>query len=275
MDPNDPLDVPRLDMIDLLEPHNPYEPPKAPVEDPAPETAGTLLDIPRRVGAGHGLTWVAEGWRLFRQAPGTWIGVTFLLALLLFVFNFIPFVNLLSGIINPILVGGLMAGCHALARFEDFRVGHVFAGFRDNFGKLATVGLVSTAGTLFVVVAVAIGVLGTTGMSAVLMGEAGHHLPDANLALMGALIALALVLPMLMAAWFAPALVMLHDELALEAMGFSLRGCLSNVLPFLVNGMALLVLAVLASIPLGVGWLVLVPVMIGSTYAAYRDIFIA
>jgi hypothetical protein len=34
------------------------------------------------------------------------------------------------------------------------------------------------------------------------------------------------------------------------------------------------VLAILASIPFGLGWLVLGPVMICSVYASYRDIYL-
>jgi hypothetical protein len=35
------------------------------------------------------------------------------------------------------------------------------------------------------------------------------------------------------------------------------------------------VLGFLATIPLALGWLILMPVFIGSTYKAYKDIFIA
>lgn len=275
MESHDPFKSSNDDIEEFMESHNPFEPPRAHVEDPRPDRAGTLLDFPRRVGAGRGLFWLAEGWRLFRQAPWTWMVVTLVLSLVLLIVNLIPLVNLLSGVVYPILSGGMMAGCHSLARFEGLRVGHVFRGFRDNFGKLATVGLVYTGGTLVVVVAVAVGVMGTVGVGDLLAGETRGHLPDINLLLLAILVVLALILPLLMAAWFAPALVMLHDEPPMEAMGFSLRGCLSNVLPFLVNGLALMVLAVLASIPLGLGWLVLIPVMIGSLYASYRDIFVA
>jgi hypothetical protein len=43
--------------------------------------------------------------------------------------------------------------------------------------------------------------------------------------------------------------------------------------PGLVYGVLLFVFAVLATIPLGLGWLVLGPVVTASVYASYRDVF--
>jgi uncharacterized membrane protein len=53
----------------------------------------------------------------------------------------------------------------------------------------------------------------------------------------------------------------------------SFFGCLKNVVPFLVYSIVFVVLGIVASIPLGLGWLVLGPITIASVYTAYRDIF--
>ena len=53
----------------------------------------------------------------------------------------------------------------------------------------------------------------------------------------------------------------------------SFSACLKNIVPFLVYGVMLFILAVVAMIPFGLGMLVLVPVIIASVYAAYRDVF--
>jgi uncharacterized membrane protein len=66
---------------------------------------------------------------------------------------------------------------------------------------------------------------------------------------------------------------MLAGLTPVEAMKASFAGCLRNVVPFLVYGVIGLLLAIVASIPLGLGWLVLVPVAIASIYASYCDIF--
>jgi uncharacterized membrane protein len=76
-----------------------------------------------------------------------------------------------------------------------------------------------------------------------------------------------------MAYWFAPALVAIDGLSALAAMKLSFIGCIRNVLPFLLYGIVMFVLTILASIPLLLGLLVLLPVMIASMYTAYRDIY--
>jgi len=51
-------------------------------------------------------------------------------------------------------------------------------------------------------------------------------------------------------------------------------GASKNILPFLVYGLVGLALAVVATLPIMLGWLILVPVLISSTYCAYKDIFL-
>jgi uncharacterized membrane protein len=81
------------------------------------------------------------------------------------------------------------------------------------------------------------------------------------------------MLPLVMAVWFAPALVALHQMGALEAMKQSFFGCLKNVLPFLLYGVILFIAGVIASITVLLGWLILGPVLAASVYTAYRDIY--
>jgi len=82
-----------------------------------------------------------------------------------------------------------------------------------------------------------------------------------------------LTIPIAMASWFAPALVVFDNMQAWDAMKTSFSACLSNMLPFLLYGIIALMLTVLAMIPFGLGLLVLGPVLIASVYTGYRDIF--
>ena len=91
--------------------------------------------------------------------------------------------------------------------------------------------------------------------------------------ILAVLIIFALLLPVMMAAWFAPALVVFNDRGAVDALKESFSGCLKNVLPFLLYGVILLIPAIVASLPVLLGWLVLAPVITGSIYVAYRDIY--
>ena len=46
-------------------------------------------------------------------------------------------------------------------------------------------------------------------------------------------------------------------------------------MPFLLFDLVVLVLAVIAAIPFGLGFLLLGPVLVGAAYAGYRDIFVS
>ncbi|MCW5606406.1 MAG: hypothetical protein KIT18_17825, partial [Burkholderiales bacterium] len=86
-------------------------------------------------------------------------------------------------------------------------------------------------------------------------------------------IGFAFYIPLIMLIWFAPALIVLHNLTAAEAMKLSFRACWLNVVPFLIYGLVILVLWIVASIPMMLGLLVLVPVLVCSVYASYKDIF--
>ncbi len=92
-------------------------------------------------------------------------------------------------------------------------------------------------------------------------------------AVLALLLTLLLGVPLMMAFWFAPALVALRNDEPLAAMKASFGACLSNMLPMLVYSVLGLVLAIAATLPFALGWLVLAPMFAGSVYASYKDIF--
>jgi uncharacterized membrane protein len=87
------------------------------------------------------------------------------------------------------------------------------------------------------------------------------------------LLAMGLSVLLYMALWFAPALVVLRGVSPVAAIQQSFFACLKNIVPFLIYGIIMLVLSIVATIPLGLGWLVLGPVVIASVYTAYHDIY--
>ena len=92
--------------------------------------------------------------------------------------------------------------------------------------------------------------------------------------LLAILIAMLLIIPVLMAFYFAPALILFHDLDVVSALKRSFTGCLRNILPFLLFGIAMFFLSILAMIPLMLGFLVLSPIAMITIYVAYREIFL-
>jgi hypothetical protein len=76
-----------------------------------------------------------------------------------------------------------------------------------------------------------------------------------------------------MAYWFAPALVVLNGEEPVTAMRKSFAACWRNLGAFLVYALIYIGLAIVATIPFGLGWFVLAPMIAGSCYAGWRTVF--
>ena len=234
----------------------------------------TYVSAGRTVAAERGWSWIADAWALFKRNPGMWIGIIVVFALLFAAMSVVPLVGpLASVVLAPVFTGGLMLGCRALEERGELTLGHLFAGFRDRFGTLAAVGALYLAATLVIVLIVVL-VMGA-GVLAMVSGNPAALAAGGVTLLLAVLLGVALSLPAMMAVWFAPALVVFHEQGAMQAMQESFIACLKNMIPFLVYGVIGLLLAVVASIPLGLGWLVLGPVIAASVYTAYRDIFLS
>jgi hypothetical protein len=219
-------------------------------------------------------SWIADGYRAFRRQTAIWILLTIVFAALAIGLNLVPIVGwLASTLLVSVFVGGLMTGCHAIHRGGELELAHLFWGFRRNTGQLMALGLIGFGLTLAVVLP-ALLLMGAGGFFAAMAGDADNAAVVSATAVIAFVVMLGLLIPVNMAMWFAPALVMLQGLSAPQAVLQSFRGGLKNIVPFLLYGGTLLILGTLASIPLGLGWLVLAPVVLGSAYAGYRDIFL-
>jgi len=253
---------------------NPYKAPEAPVSD-VPAGAGVgdegeAVSVP----AGDGWQWIAGGFTLFKQQPGLWIGLVIVWAIIAILLGLIPLIGgIATTLLTPVMLGGLMLGCRSLDNEEGLTFNHLFAGFSTNTGNLVIVGVLQLVAIIAVLIVAALIALVLGLMPALMSGDSNALMRAGPGVLIAVLVALGLMVPVYMALWFAPALVVFRDMTATEAMKTSFRACLMNIVPFLVYGIIGLVLAILASIPFMLGWLVLAPVGIASIYASYRGIF--
>ncbi len=254
---------------------DPYTAPRSRVADvPVAGAEGSFTSDARAVPAGHGWKWITDGWGLFRRQPGTWILLLIVFVLISVLIALIPILgSIASNVLWPVFAGGIMLGCRELDQGGELAVGHLFAGFRDHLGKLVVIGILYLV-ALIVIVLVAFAITGAgIGFGALMGTDRGGAELNVTAILLGVLLALALIIPVAMAVWFAPTLVVLNDLGVGDALKASFRACLRNIIPFLVYGVIGIGLAIVASIPLGLGWLALGPTLAASVYAAYRDIF--
>ena len=253
---------------------NPYAAPKAAVADATSVRDSDFVPGGQALPAGNGWTWITEGWELVKRQPGMWIGIVVIAFVIFILVALIPFVGgLLLTLFGPVFAAGVMIGCKALDSGGHLELGHLFAGFKEKTGTLIAVGAIYLGASL--VVMLVVGLTMGVGMAA-MMGQADPQAMEAMgmTMVLAMLIMMALLLPVVMAIWLAPPLVVFHEQGALDAMKGSFFGCLKNIVPFLVYGVVLFVFSILATLPIGLGWLVLGPVFAGSIYASYRDIYL-
>jgi uncharacterized membrane protein len=234
---------------------------------------------PRAVDGGQGWNWIAQGWDLFAKNPGIWIVNFILLVIISMALGLVPVLgHIANQLLYPVLIAGLMLGCRALQRGEPFEVAHLFAGFQTNTAQLVMLGLFTLIAWVLIL-AVVLGLLFVLGGGAIISAIVGGSVAGAvagaaiMLMLLGLLVMMLLFIPVAMAVWFAPCLIVFHNLQAIDAMKLSFDACMKNMVPFLIYGLVMFIFCILATIPLGLGWLVLAPVGIATIYTGYRDIF--
>jgi uncharacterized membrane protein len=236
-----------------------------------------------RADAGRGWGWIVEGWQLFVRAPGIWIVILLIYLGISVVLSFIPFVGGLAYmLLSPVLAGGMLYGAAALARGETLEIGHLFRGFQDQerMGPLVLLGLISVAGYVLMILVVVVFVGGGMLMGAMMDSSTGAVVPPgamgglfAGAGLIAVFVILAILALMTMALFYGVPLVMLAGQNAWPAVQDSIAACWVNLLPLLVFGLIYLVLAIVAALPFGLGFLILGPVTVCAIYVSYREVF--
>ena len=257
---------------------DPYAAPRAGLVDAAQQGE---LSGPEGRPVGNGWGWIRRGFWHFRQNPLAWILSIVLWFVLSVLLSIVPFVGSLAiTLLSPVILAGFMLGCAAQEHGDNFEISHLFAGFSSSVGQLVLVGLLYLVGLIAIIFigtlvggGVMIGMLG--GMEAMESADPGavSSAMGVGSVLLMSLLMLGMSLPLMMACWFAPALIAIEGMSALAAMKMSFVGCLKNILPFLLYGVVVLLLFVVGAIPVGLGLLIVLPIITASVYTSYRDIF--
>lgn len=231
----------------------------------------------RSLAPGRGWEWVVEGFRIFRKQPLTWIALVVVMAVIWIASMMVPVIGPLAiNLVSPVFFAGLMLACRTTDQDTEPEFSQLFAAFKTHASPLVTIGGVYLAGNI-IAVGIVFGVAGGSALPA-LMGKTAD-VEALRVALGGLLfgmaVGMAVFVPVLMAVWFAPLLIVFENMPPVEAMKLSFAACWRNTLPLLVYGVVTLVLGIIASIPLMLGLIVLLPVLVCSIYASYKDIFAA
>ncbi len=283
---------------------NPFQTPESDVSPTPANTQNTNANkviICNSVATLNGASWIVDGFKNFATSPFTWLLAVFLYLLMLGTLSMLPFVSIISTIIAPIFMAGLMICAKQNKYNQQFSINNLFDGFRLNGGKLAGLGAI-----YFGMIILIFMVFGAIMLVMVFSNVANiESLADPSnfsantvlIFLLFLLIALAIMIPIIMAFWFAPALVIFHNIEIFDAIKLSFTGCMKNVMPYLIYSIVYIVVYLLAIIPVAIlaifldtndpnpilitlmvltgliEALILTATFITSLFASYEDIF--
>ncbi len=249
--------------------------------------------------ARQGMLWLTKAWRMFNQHRLAWIMLLLAYYLIMLVVGEIPFIGLMAmSLLKPVLAVGLLAAAWNQERGKAPAVGQILQGFRANLWALLPIGIFFVLGMTAAVFASSLVDGGKliefiTSSSKSSEAEMAQALADPQLQF-GMLFSALLSLPILVATWWAPALIVFHGAGPGAALLASLRAALANWKSLATYGLgiffyggvvpALAVSLVAMILPPGVGQVVakmlLYPYMMCfavtlhiSDYVSYRDVF--
>lgn len=249
---------------------------------------------PRVVNSRLGLAWLMEGFRLFHRQPLIWFLTLFAYWAGLVILAMVPLLGLIAPLIlTPGLGFGFVALAYAVDRQEMPMPLLLVSGFRSDKAKLLLqMGLLYFLG-LVVVLVLAWVVDGGSLFRA--MSQSPEELTDPTISMdpslqWGLIVAVLGYLPVLMAFWFAPQLVVWGQFPLAKALFYSFFAVWRNRRAFFVYGVSWVGLFVFLSLLVSAFSLaglsqqavftllmpitfILIAVAHGSFYASTRDVF--
>ncbi len=262
-----------------------------------------MNDVPRefvftRYEGRQGMAWLAQAYALFSRKRLPWVLLLLAYYILLSLMLKIPVIGPYAiTVLKPVFAVGLLAAAWTQERGGTPSLMQLFQGFRANLGSLLPIGI-------FVLVGITAAVFASSlvdgGKLLDLLSNAGAMSEEEITAALGdgglqfgMLFSALLALPILVATWWAPALVVFQNASAGAALATSLRAALANWRPLIVYGIAVSffgvvlpalftgVLALAASdTGLTIAKILLLPygIFLAATlqisdYISYRDVF--
>lgn len=224
-----------------------------------------------------GWAWWRSAWQRFMRQPGPWVLLGLLFMLVLLLASAVPRLGgLLVALLAPVLVAGALQAARRAEAGHPVAVQDLFVAFGTAaLSPLLVLGGVGCVATLVLTAAAAaLGVGAVFGVAlGGLAGSAGGVLGGLAAGLLSVVVLASVGTVLGMMFWFAPALVFFRGVAPLAALKLSFAASLRNWLPFLLYSLVYVVAAFLASILFGLGWLVLVPVMLLTVYVSSAEVF--
>ncbi len=191
--------------------------------------------------ASHGVVWLKEAWAMLSAARVPWLLMLLSYYVIQIVVGYIPVVGpLVLMALRPVFTVGFLAAAWSQERGATPEIRHLFRGFGANLWALIPIGVFMIVGTtlaIFATMAVDGGLL----LEAIATNKPLEDALSGDQIELAMLFATACALPVVLAVWFAPALVVFNSCGTKQALVTSLRAALANWRPVAIYALLLLV----------------------------------
>lgn len=248
----------------------------------------------RTLTATQGWRWLGGGFALFRRNPATLTLLMFACLVLFLTLHRLPLIGwTLASVAIPTFSVFLMNACRDVDQGRPPGVAVLVVYLRSHWPRMLTLGVIYFATLLLALVASSIADDGAYMRTALGLREVTEEDVASGAFVAPMQIAMLVLLPSIMAMWFAPMLVAWQGFTPGKALFFSFVACLRNWLPFLTYCLCMILFgAMLPGLLLGVAlavlpipqimtiglcmmpvFFVIAPSIVASFYVSYRDVF--
>ena len=226
----------------------------------------------RTVPARQGAQWIADGWALFRLHPWIWIALGVINLVVGLILQSIPYVSALNSVFAVLWTGGVCVAAERCRTTGLVRIADVTEGMRAKLQPLFAAGVFAF---LITIICDLTGSSVADGFSLLLKTVPSHQISGVwhDVPWLYVLVYVVAAVGGTMALWLAPPLIVLTDAAPVDALKQSFAAACRNVWPTLIYGLIVAGLAIASIVTLGLGLLVILPLIYLSTFAACREIF--
>jgi uncharacterized membrane protein len=228
----------------------------------------------RKLLNGDTLQWLRAAFKQFKAFPFVWITLTLVylcVYLILIQNNFLAFLGIL---ITPVLNGGVFIAAATGDRGVTPRVEQLFSAFKTDAVKLmitgAVWGLISVIFQQFIYAIIFYGVTSESLTAEQLIAHLQSLPPTTGILILG----LVWVYIFFSIAYnIIPGLIIFNRLTPTAAYRFAFSACLNNWQPIMLYMLLLIALGLGASLPLLLGWIVLLPIIMITNFYIWRELF--
>ncbi len=217
--------------------------------------------------------WLLSGWAIFKKSPITWS----LMVLIFTIFYLVGMNNYigkaLAAFLTPIFAGGIYMAAYKSDNGEPIAIENLFSMLK-NKQKLKQ---------LMIIGAIGVAIVGLTYIAQNMMGSdyemrynTGNNTTFSknNTTTLGSTLSSIITWGWGLASLFSIPLVAIKNQMAIESLKNSISASLINLIPLLIfYGFGILLLIV-GAIPVGLGLLIVLPVLFCASYFAFKTVFL-